>query len=56
MCQLILPYSLERLSLSELWALHAKVLAELTQSEPDSPKRRNALASLENIERAISLR
>lgn len=55
MCQLVLPHSLRRLSLTELWALHAKVLSELTQSEPDSPKRRNALASLENIERAIGL-
>jgi len=53
MCQLFLPHSLQHLSLSELWALHSKILIELTRSDIGSPERRNALASLENIERAM---
>lgn len=56
MSQLFLPPTLQHLSLSELWALHSRVLSELTQSEESSPARRNALASLENIERAIGQR
>ena len=55
MSKLILPQSLKKLSLSELWALHAKVQRDLAKSEYGSPERRNALASLENIERAIWL-
>jgi hypothetical protein len=56
MSKLTLPYDLQRLSLSELWAIHAKVQSELIKSGKDTAERRNALASLENIERALSLR
>ncbi len=53
MSKLILPHSLQQLSLSELWGLHAKVQRDLAKSTYGSSERRNALASLENIERAM---
>jgi hypothetical protein len=37
---------------SELSVLFASVSRNLVRTEPDSPERRNALASLENIARA----
>lgn len=55
MCKLHLPSSLQHLSLSQLWALHASVQQELARSAQCSAERRNALASLENIERAMRL-
>lgn len=56
MSRLIVTSELQRLSLTELWAIHAKVQQELVRSPADSAQRRNALASLENIRRAINTR
>lgn len=55
MSKLTLPSSLSGMGLKELWALHASVQEDLFRSAPNSPERRNALASLENIERAMRL-
>ena len=54
MSKIILASELEGRSLSELWSLYATVERELTQSALGSAQRRNALASLENIRRAIN--
>ncbi|MCP5366716.1 MAG: hypothetical protein H6907_09920 [Hyphomicrobiales bacterium] len=54
MSRLIVSSELQRLSLTELWALHAKICDDLIRSPADSAERRNALASLENIRRAIN--
>jgi hypothetical protein len=48
--------ALEPLSLVELHRLFADVTTELTASDPGSPARRNALASLETIEAEIQAR
>lgn len=56
MSQLILPQDLQHLSLSELCSLHATIQSELMRTVAGTPARRNALASLENIERALSSR
>lgn len=56
MPKIVLPSDLQTFTLTELWGLHAKAERELTQSAAGSPARRNALASLENIRRAINLR
>ena len=53
MSPLFTAAELERLTLNELHALHRFVTDALLRSAPDTPARRNALASLENIERAI---
>ncbi|VAX32540.1 hypothetical protein MNBD_NITROSPIRAE01-2173 [hydrothermal vent metagenome] len=40
----------------ELYGLLREVFNELARSEPDTHQRRNALASIENIQREIGLR
>ncbi len=56
MTTLITTNELGRLSLKQLQGLYRKVFQELIQSKPGSPERRNALASLENIQRELNLR
>lgn len=41
---------------SELYALLREAFNSLTKSDPETPDRRNALASLENIQREIASR
>ncbi len=55
MSRLITTAELQRLTLAELHALRRAVEDELLRSNPDTATRRNALASLENIERAIGI-
>jgi len=52
MTYLITMAGLANKSEIELSALHRSFTDALAQSEPNSPERRNALASLENIQRA----
>ena len=54
--KLITRFELAAKSETELYALMRKVFNELARSEPDSHERRNALASLENIEREFGSR
>ena len=54
MCKIITPAGLQYRSLAELQALYRKVQQELSMSAPGSAARRNTLASLENISRAIA--
>jgi len=54
--KLITRFELEAKSESELYALLRKVFNELVRSEPDSHERRNALASIENIQNEINSR
>ena len=54
--KLITRFELAAKSESELFALLREVFNELARSEPDSYERRNALASLENIQREIGSR
>ena len=54
MSRLIVSSELQRLTLTELWALHARIHEDLVRSSPGSTDRHNALASLENICRAIA--
>lgn len=54
--KLITRFELVAKSESELYALLREVFNELAKSEPDSHERRNALASLENIQREIGSR
>jgi hypothetical protein len=56
MMKLILSHELHKRSESELSALFCTVAKGLIRTERGSPERRNALASLENISRARSLR
>ena len=56
MSRIILPVDLQGLSLNELWSLHAEADRALTRSAAGSAERRDALASLENIRRAIAAR
>ncbi len=51
---LIVMHELEGLSEQELLALYRKVYNIVVASERNSPDRRNALASLENIIRALN--
>lgn len=53
MSKIVLPSDLQTLTLTELWGLYAKAERELMQSAASSAARRDALASLENIRRAI---
>ena len=50
--KLISNYELQKRSNSELAALFAHVSRGLVTTKQDTPERRNALASLENISRA----
>lgn len=54
--KLITRAELAKLSLVELKGLYRKMFNVLAASGPDSPQRRNALESLENIRREIALR
>jgi len=54
--KLITKFEQAAKSKSELYALLREVFNELAISEPDSHERRNALASLENIEKEIASR
>ena len=49
-------FELETLTLNELQAMHRRISAELTRSDPGTSERRNALVSLENVARAINAR
>lgn len=53
MITLLTIHELQGLTAQELGELHQLFLTLLTQTEPDTPDRRNILASLENIERAM---
>ena len=54
--KLITRFDLASKSEDELRGLYRKILDDLAQSAPESAKRRNALASLENISREINQR
>jgi hypothetical protein len=54
--KLISSHELQKRSESELSALFCTVSKGLIRTKKGSPERRNALASLENINRARSLR
>jgi hypothetical protein len=56
MRRIITPSELHRLGYEELRSLFAKVSRELTQTEPGTSEHRTALASLENIRRAMTQR
>lgn len=53
---LITRFELASLSQSQLRGLLRKTFNALVQSAPDSPERRNALASIENIQRELASR
>lgn len=54
--RLITHFELAMRTAPELSALFAAVARELPRTRPGSPERRNALASLENIQRAQAIR
>jgi len=54
--KLITRYDLASKNDSELRGLYSKTFNALIQSAPESPERRNALASLENLSREINQR
>ena len=56
MSRLILGQELQHLKEGELPALFNAVSLELTRSKPGTYQRRNALASLENIQRTLNQR
>ena len=56
MSRIITNADLQRRSLTELQAMYRKVHRDLVRSAKASAERRNALASLENISRAIRVR
>ena len=56
MCQIITTSELQHRTTGELSALFHKVSQELVQSKANTAKRRNALASLENISREKTAR
>lgn len=56
MSKIFTAAALDERSLPELRALFRKVHDDLVSSEADSQERRNALASIENISRAIAKR
>ena len=56
MSKLFTASALSGLSLEALRALHQRIYVDLVRSEPGSPERRDALASLENIQCAICSR
>jgi len=53
MCKIITTAKLGRLSEQSLWDLLDQTYEQLIRSEPESANRRNALASIENIQRAL---
>ena len=54
--RLITKFEMAAKNESELYSLLREALNELARSEPDTHQRRNALASLENIQREIGSR
>ncbi len=54
--KLITRFELAAKSKTELHALLMEVFNELARSNPDTHQRRNALASIENIQREINSR
>ena len=54
MSRIITPSELHRLGSEELRSLFHKVSRELVQTQTGTPERREALASLENIQRALA--
>ncbi len=56
MSKIITMYELQNLTHSELYSLQRKTRDELTRSVACSAERRNAIASLENIIRAVNTR
>ena len=56
MVRIIKQSELAPLGIKELRALFNKVSQELIRTEPGSPERRSALASLENIQRTLAAR
>ena len=54
--RLITRFELAAKPRTELYALLREVFNELARSEPDTHQRRNALASIENIQYEIGLR
>ncbi|MEL7112064.1 MAG: hypothetical protein AAGK93_03855 [Pseudomonadota bacterium] len=53
---LITRFELASLSQTQLRGLLRKTFNALVRSAPDSPERRNALASIENIQRELASR
>ena len=53
MITLIIMHELHGLTAQELGELHQLFSMLLIETEPDTPDRRNILASLENLERAM---
>lgn len=51
---LVTRFELAKLSESELRGLYAETFNALVRSAPETPERRNALASLENIEAELA--
>lgn len=56
MSRIITPSELQNRPLEELGAAFHRVQQDLAISEPNSPDRCNALASIENIRRAMNNR
>jgi len=56
MCKIITETALQPLTIEELRSLFNQVSRELLCSEPGTQARRNALASLEIIQHAMSVR
>lgn len=56
MSRIITPSELQNRPLEELRVAFHRAQQELAMSEPNSPERRNALASLENIRRETNSR
>ncbi len=54
--KLITRFELAAKTETELYALLREVFNELAKSDPDTHQRRNALASIENIQREIGSR
>lgn len=56
MSRSILPSELQNLSLGELWNLYAEIERQLARSPVGSSARRQAVASLDAVRRAIAAR
>ncbi len=54
--KLITTFELASRNEAELYSMLRATFNELAKSKPDTPERRNALASLENIRRVINSR
>ncbi len=54
--RLITKFELAAKPKTELYALLRNIFNDLARSKPDTPERRNALASIENVQREISSR